>query len=64
MRGSGLALSGDCVPWGGFAGATLQKRQSGCGHGPQYLQLENVERTVNRGPVPSLPRAICFVPVG
>jgi len=55
MRGPAL-LSGDCLSLGGFAGATLAKRQLGGGHGHNTFMLENVETHGDRGPVRPFPR--------
>lgn len=53
---TGLGFLLSAVPWGGFAGATLQDVQSGIGTAHNSFMLDNTERTVVTAPWAPFPR--------
>lgn len=55
---TGLGFLLSPVPWGGFAGATLEDVQSGVGTVHNTFMLERTERTVVEAPFRPFPRSI------
>lgn len=53
---TGLGFLLNAVPWGGFAGATLQDVQSGIGTAHNSFMLEKTERTIVTAPWSPFPR--------